>query len=259
MKVVILAGGYGSRLGSITAAIPKPMVALGNKPIIRHIMKIYSQYGFNDFVVSCGYRADIIKDYFLNFEKYDNNFTINLASGAVEVEHKAPLPPWSVSICDTGLSSLKAARIKKVAQYLDDVNMVTYGDGVADVDIAALVEFHQAHGKILTITGVRPQSRFGEIVSAGDQVTSFFEKGQTLEGWVNGGFMVFNRELLDYIDDDPSCDLESTVIARLIEQDQVMMYKHTGQWACVDHERDLVYLNGLIESGQAFWELNANE
>lgn len=254
MKTVILAGGYGSRLGSMTAAVPKPMVVLGNKPIIRHIMQIYSAHGFNEFVVSCGYRADIIKDYFLNFYTYDNDFNIDLASGAIDVHRKPGQPQWSVTICDTGINTLKAARIKSVAQHLDEVNMVTYGDGVADIDISALVNFHQQHGKILTITGVRPQSRFGEIVTHGDRVESFSEKGQSLDGWVNGGFMVFNRELVDYISDDPMCDLETCVIPALIEDDQVMVYKHSGSWACVDHERDLVYLNGLIAQGKAFWE-----
>ena len=255
MKVVILAGGYGSRLGNHTQAVPKPMIRVGGKPLLWHIMKIYSHFGFSDFLVSLGYKADVVKEYFLNFERYNNDFTIDLATGSVAVHDRERSEPWKVTLVDTGLDTLKGARIKRMENYLDEVNMLTYGDGVADVNLPALLAFHKSHGKVLTISGVRPPSRFGEMVEAGDRVARFEEKPQASCGRINGGYMVFNRGLLEELTTDVNCDLEHGAIDRLVSREEVMMYRHDGQWACVDHERDLMHLNRMWSSGEAFWKL----
>lgn len=222
MKVVILAGGLGSRLGSQTQTVPKPMVRVGGKPLLWHIMKGYSYYGYNDFVVSLGYKADLIKEYFLNFERYTNDITVDLRNGDVQVHRKGAPEPWRVTLADSGVETLKGSRIKRVEQHLDaEVNMLTYGDGVADLDIPALVEFHKTHGKVLTISGVHPPSRFGEILEEGDRVVRFAEKPQASCGRINGGYMVFNRGLLDELNCDPDCDLEHGAIERLVAQNEV--------------------------------------
>jgi len=255
MKIVILAGGYGSRLGRIAESIPKPMVKIGTKPIIWHIMKIYSHYGYNDFIISLGYKGEIIKEYFYNYNAYSNDYTINLGTKEIKKLHNHEENDWNITLIDTGIGTLKGARVKRVEKYLDDINMLTYGDGVADIDINELVKFHKSHNKIITISGVHPPARFGEIVEENGKLISFAEKPQTSVGLINGGFMVFNKELLEYLTSNEDCDLEYGAFNELARESQIMVYKHTGNWACVDHERDLVNLNKLWNENKAFWKV----
>jgi glucose-1-phosphate cytidylyltransferase len=256
MKTLILAGGYGSRLGNITESIPKPMVTIGDKPIIWHIMKTYSHFGFNEFVILLGYQGFKIKEYFFNYHLQSSDFTIDLSNNNLTYSTKNNVEQWKVTLVDTGLDTLKGGRIKRVEHYLDDgINMLTYGDGVSDIDIKKLLEFHKSHGKILTLTGVRPPSRFGELVIKNKQVFSFEEKPQTSSGIINGGFMVFNKELLSYLTPDKECDFEFGVLETLAKKGEVMVYEHNGFWECVDTERDLNHLNKLWNQGKASWKL----
>lgn len=233
MKIIILAGGYGTRLGHITEEIPKPMVLIGDKPIIWHIMKIYSHFNYKDFIISSGYKSEVIKEYF----------------------HKNNEAGWNVLSIDTGLNTLKGARIKKLEPYLDDdLTMATYGDGVANINIDELIKFHKSHNKILTITGVHPPSRFGEIIEKDSQLISFNEKAQTSAGLINGGFFVFDKRLLKHLTSDENCDLEYGLFEKLTKLGEIMVYKHIGQWECVDTERDLNHLNKLWNEGGAFWK-----
>ena len=255
MKVVILAGGWGSRLGQQTDTIPKPMVPVGGKPILWHIMKTYSYYGFNEFILSCGVKAQIIKNYFLNYKSYNDDFTINLSSEKINYHSKHDENDWKVTVVDTGLNTLKGARIKRVEKYLnDDINMLTYGDGVCDVNIDELLKFHQSHGKALTITGVHPPARFGEILEKNGKLISFSEKPQASVGLINGGYMVFSREVLKYLSVDEKCDFEIGPLEELLKEEQVMIFKHQGNWECMDHERDVEHLNELWNNKNAFWK-----
>jgi len=254
MKVVILAGGYGSRLGNITEAIPKPMVKIGNKPIIWHIMKIYASYGYNDFVLSLGYKAEIIKEYFYNYDAYTNDYTIKLGTKDIERHFEHNEADWNVTLVDTGVDTLKGARVKRVEKYLDDINMLTYGDGVADINIEELIKFHKSHNKIVTISGVFPPARFGEIIEEDGKLISFEEKPQTSSGLINGGFMVFDKKLLDYLSSKENSDLEYGPFDILAKEGQIMVYKHIGKWECVDTERDLNHLNKLWKENKAFWK-----
>ena len=253
MKVVILAGGYGSRLGSISELIPKPMIEIGGKPIIWHIMKIYATYGYRNFVVALGYKGNVIKDYFYNFKHQNNDFTVNTRSGDVEY-HNSGHDDWNVTLADTGVDTLKGGRIKRLEKHLDDINMLTYGDGVADINIKQLLEYHKNHGKLVTISGVRPPSMFGEIIQIDGKVVSFEEKPQTSKGLINGGFMVFSKKILDYLTVDKDCDFEFGPLEKLASEGQVMTYMHEGFWECADTVRDLNHLNKLWDSGQAKWK-----
>lgn len=256
MKTLILAGGYGSRLGNITENIPKPMVAIGGKPILWHIMKLYSHFGFDDFIILLGYQGVKIKEYFFNYYMINNDFTVDLADNSLSYAGTNNVEKWKVTLVDTGLDTLKGGRIKRVEQYLDDdVNMLTYGDGVADVNIGDLVSFHRAHGKTVTLTGVRPPSRFGELNIEDGRVLSFEEKPQVSSGMINGGFMVFNRDLLSFLRPDRDCDFEFGVLEDLAARGEVMVYEHRGFWECVDTERDLNHLNKLWSQNKAQWKL----
>lgn len=256
MKTLILAGGYGSRLGNITENIPKPMVAIGGKPILWHIMKLYSHFGFHDFVILLGYQGVKIKEYFFNYHMINKNFTIDLANNSLAYSGANNVEKWKVSLVDTGIDTLKGGRIKRAEQYLDDgINMLTYGDGVADVNIKELAAFHRSHGKTVTLTGVRPPSRFGELNITDGQVLSFEEKPQVSSGMINGGFMVFNRDLLSFLRPDRDCDFEFGVLEDLAARGEVMVYEHRGFWECVDTERDLNHLNKLWSQNKAQWKL----
>lgn len=255
MKVVILAGGFGTRLGNITEAIPKPMVKIGNKPVLWHIMKIYASFGHADFVLSLGYKSEVIKNFFYNYQPHVDDFTINLGSGDIKTLSTHDERNWNVTLVDTGLNTLKGGRVKRIERWLDDVNMLTYGDGVADVDIAKLLDFHQSHGRTLTITGVHPPSRFGEIIVENGELVSFQEKPQTSVGRINGGYMVFNKNLLEELTEDETCDLEVGPFQKLADQKQIMVYEHDGKWECIDTERDLLHLNKLWNTGRAFWKV----
>ncbi len=255
MKVIILAGGWGTRLNRRTELIPKPMVKIGNQPILWHIMKIYSHYGFNEFIICLGVKGDIIKDYFANFDIRNNNFTIDLSLGKFEFHDNQEKSNWKVTLVDTGLNTLKGGRIKRIEKYLDpNMNMLTYGDGVANINLKKLVEFHKSHGKTITITGVHPPSRFGELNEKDSKVLKFQEKSQTSIGLINGGFMVFNNNLLNYLTSDEDCDFEKGALDKLTEGGEVMVYKHLGNWECMDHERDVDHLNYLWNSNKAFWK-----
>ena len=230
MKVVIFAGGLGSRLGQRTEILPKPMVKIGKKPILWHIMKIYSYYGYNDFV-------------------------IDLSTKKIEFHLKTD-ENWRVTLVDTGLNTLKGGRLKRVEKYLDnDINMVTYGDGVCDLNINKLIEYHKSHGKLITITGVHAPSRFGEIIVDNGEIIAFKEKPQTSAGLINGGFMVFNNEFLDYLTPEEECDLELGAIEELTKKGEVMVYNHKENWECMDTERDVIHLNKLWVSNKAFWKV----
>jgi len=254
MKTIILAGGWGTRLGQLSEVIPKPMVPIGGKPVLWHIMKIYSHYGFNDFIIALGVKGEIIKEYFFNFEALNNDFTVDLKTNAVFYHNKHNEAEWKVTLVDTGLNTLKGGRIKRVEGYLDDdINMLTYGDGVADIDINALLKFHNSHNKMVTITGVRPSSLFGEFEEIDGRVFSFSEKPKSAKSYINGGFMVFNRELMDYLTED--CDFEFGPLEKLAKSGDVMVYKHMGEWDCMDHERDVLHLNTLWHENKALWKM----
>lgn len=256
MKVVILAGGYGSRLGEITSIIPKPMIEVGGKPILWHIMKTYSYYGIKEFVICLGYKANVIKDYFLHYEANNSDFTIDFSDESITLHNYHDEKDWKVTLIDTGIDALKGARLKKIEKYLEnDVNLLTYGDGVADINISELIKFHHNTGKMVTISGVHPPARFGELQAEGDTLTSFKEKAQTSVGIINGGYMVFNKALLGYLTEDDKCDLEYGVFEALADEGQIAVYKHNGLWACMDNERDMHYLNKLWKDNQAFWKV----
>ncbi len=233
MKVIILAGGYGTRLGNITEEIPKPMVNIGDMPILWHIMKIYADHGYKDFIIALGYKKEVIENYFK-----DKDFG------------------WNVTLVDTGLDTLKGGRLKRIEKYLDDdeMHLLTYGDGVSNVDIDELIKYHKSHGKILTITGVHPPARFGEIIEENGKLIHFREKPQTSAGIISGGFFVFNKELMDHLTADEKCDLEYGVFEKLLQKGEIMVYKHMNDWECVDTERDLKHLNKLWAEGKAFWK-----
>jgi len=255
-KVIILAGGWGSRLGQLSGLVPKPMVTIGNKPILWHIMKIYSYYGYNDFIIALGVKGEIIKEYFFNFEALNNDFTVDLKTNEIAYHNKNDETRWKVTLVDTGLNTLKGGRIKRVEKHLDsEINMLTYGDGIANINIQSLLESHKNHKRTLTITGVNAPSRFGELNEKDGKVLSFTEKPQMSVGMVNGGFMVFNRNLLEYLSEDENCDFEFGALEKLAKLGEVMVYKHTGKWDCMDHDRDVQYLNRLWNENKAFWKI----
>jgi glucose-1-phosphate cytidylyltransferase len=256
MKVIILAGGWGSRLGQLSESVPKPMVKIGDKPMLWHIMKYYAHYGHNDFIISAGVKAQVIKEYFYNFDTYNQNFTKNFITGELVVHNKAKDIDWNVTVIDTGLNTLKGARIKRLEEFLKGpTHMVTYGDGLSEINIKQLLEFHNSHGKTITISGVHPPARFGEIREKNSQVTSFVEKPQTSVGMINGGYMVFNNNLLEYLTEDEGCDFEFNALEKLASIGEVMVFKHSGHWECVDHDRDLIHLNNLWNDNKAFWKV----
>jgi glucose-1-phosphate cytidylyltransferase len=234
------------------------MVNIGNRPILWHVMKIYSGYGYNEFVLALGYKGEMIKDYFIHYEMMNNDVTIELGkpdSMCIHSSHEEA--GWKVTLADTGTRTLKGGRLKRVEPYITgDTFMVTYGDGLADVDIRELLAFHRAHGKIATVTGINPASRFGEMIIDHDRVLSFREKEKNPDkGLVNGGFFVFERSIFDYLTADDACDLEYGPLERITAEGQLMVYKHAGFWACMDTLRDMDYLNGLWEEGQADWKI----
>jgi glucose-1-phosphate cytidylyltransferase len=256
MKVLILAGGYGTRLGSLTESLPKPMLEIGGKPILWHIMKYYGTFGFNEFVLLLGYKSRIIKEYFINYDIINKNFRIKLDTGKTDFVQNEIDENWDVTILDTGLENLKGSRIKQAEQFADDdFHFLTYGDGVSNVDIKKLLDFHKSHGKMITITGVKPPSRFGELNLEGHKVVTFEEKPQlSSSGYINGGFMVFNKELFGKLKLEKDCDFEFGPLEKLAKEGEVMMFAHDDFWECVDTERDLNYLNSLWSKDLAKWK-----
>jgi glucose-1-phosphate cytidylyltransferase len=257
MKVAILCGGLGTRLREETEFRPKPMVNIGSRPILWHIMKYYSQFGFKDFILALGYKGEMIKNYFCHYELTNNDVTIELGNPEkIHIHHSHDEGGWKITLADTGEKTLKGARLKKVEKYIkDDTFMMTYGDGIANVDINALLTFHKAHGKLATVTGINPASRFGELKIKGNQVESFSEKPSSADGLVNGGFFVFNIAIFDYLTTDDSCDLEIGTLENIANKGQLMVYKHQGFWSCMDTLRDMEYLNKLWDAGQAKWKI----
>jgi len=257
MQTIILCGGLGTRLREETEFRPKPMVEIGGKPILWHIMKIFSHYGIKDFVLSLGYKGEMIKEYFYNYEILSNDFTIELGNKKnIEIHSNNAEKDWRITLADTGDKALKGARLKRVQQYIDDDTFVlTYGDGIADVDINALLAFHKKHGKLATVTGINPAARFGELKIKGNLVESFSEKPRDGEGLINGGFFVFNKGIFDYLSADENCDLEIGPLEKIAGEGQLMVYKHRGFWACMDTIRDMEYLNKLWVEGKAEWKV----
>ena len=254
MKVLILAGGLGTRLMEETQVKPKPMVEIGGTPILCHIMNIYSGFGYKEFVVASGYKGEIISDYFLNYRYLNNNLTVNLSDGHVEV-HNSGKHDWLVHIIDTGLETLTGGRIKRLASWIEnDTFMMTYGDAVSDVNIQELVEFHRSHGKAATITAVRPPARFGGLNLEGDVVTEFNEKPQVGEGWINGGFFVFEPSVLDYIG-NKDVYFEREPLERLAQAGELMAFRHQSFWQCMDTLRDVRLLEELCSSEAPPWNI----
>ena len=255
MKVVILAGGMGTRISEESHLKPMPMVEIGDYPILWHIMKIYSSYGFNDFIICCGYKGHVIKEYFLDYYMYQSDVTIDLKNNDVEV-HETIGEPWKVTLVNTGLQTPTAGRIKMIKKYVgDETFMMTYGDGVSNIDINALLEFHRKKNTIATITTTHPAGRFGIIQTDEDSemVRSFKEKGDEGKSWINAGFAVFEKGIFDYIGDGEKM-LEEDPYERLARDGQMSAYKHEGFWSPMDTIRDRNYLQGLWESGEAPWK-----
>lgn len=252
MKVVLLAGGLGSRLAEETTKIPKPMVEVGGRPIILHVMDIYSHFGIRDFVVAGGYKCIMLKNFFHSFHLSTSDFTVAIGNGSMILRPTQPLD-WNVSVVDTGVSTMTGGRLLRLGDWLDDNTfMVTYSDGVGNIDIDALLAFHKSHGRLATVTAVQPPARFGNLELDGDQVVEFTEKVRRHETWINGGFFVFEPGVLDYIS-GPSEPLEMAPLTKLARDGQLMAYKHTGFWHPMDTVRDRDYLNGLVENSNPPW------
>ena len=256
MKVVILAGGYGTRIRDVADDIPKPMIPIGPYPILWHVMKTYAHFGHRDFVICLGYKGQAIKDFFLNYEAYTRDFTIKFGhSGSIAYHSEHDESDWSITLADTGLRSMTGSRIARIRRYLSNEDfMLTYGDGVSDVDISKLVAFHKSHGRILTVTGVRPAGRFGEMVGvAGGRVSEFNEKPQATAGRISGGFFVASPRLFDYLDEREDLVFEQEPIRSLVRDEQLMMYEHNGFWQPMDTSREFQLLNSLYNEGKAPW------
>jgi glucose-1-phosphate cytidylyltransferase len=256
MKVVILAGGYGTRLSEETDIRPKPMLEIGGKPILWHIMKIYSHYGFHEFIILLGYKGYMIKEYFANYFLHQSNVTIDLANNQVEILNNT-CEPWKVTLLDTGLETMTGGRILQAKQFIgNEPFMLTYGDGVSDVNINSLLEFHKIHGRLVTMTTVQPEGRFGSVAANTDGlIESFTEKPQGDGTWINSGFFVCQPQIFDYITEGSATIFEKAPLENLAKDKQLYSYRHHGFWRCMDTLRDKVILNNLWDSHQAQWKL----
>ena len=254
MKVGILAGGLGTRLSEETTIKPKPMVEIGDRPMLWHIMNIYAAYGFKEFVVALGYKGEIIKDYFLNYLHHARNLSVDLKTGSVSI-HEGNHEDWIIHLLDTGTDTQTGGRIKRMAEFIgNEPFMLTYGDGVSNVDIPRLLDFHRAHGKLATLTAVRPPARFGQMVLDGDRVAQFEEKPQIGEGWINGGFFVLEPQITKYIEGDSTL-WEREPLEHLSSDGQLVAYRHAGFWQSMDTLRDVNLLNKFWQEGQAPWKV----
>jgi glucose-1-phosphate cytidylyltransferase len=254
MKVAILAGGMGSRLSEETASIPKPLVEIGGRPILWHIMMYYAAYGFHEFAIALGYKGELIKRYIVDYCSLNSDLSVDLASGKIDIQQHHS-PPWRIELVDTGLKTQTGGRIKRLAPRIGDRTfMLTWGDGLATVDLHRLLEFHRSHGKLATVTAVRPPARFGRIELDGDRVAEFTEKPQLGEGWINGAFFVLEPGIFDYIDGDETA-WELAPMERLASDGQLMAFRHEDYWQCMDTLRDKKRLEKLWEGGNAPWKI----
>jgi len=254
VKVIILAGGFGTRLSEYTETIPKPMVTLGGRPILWHIMKTYAHFGYKDFYLALGYKSEVVKEYFLHYRSLNADFTVDLSSGIVESHHVDEVD-WRVTLVQTGLESMTGGRVKRMQSFIgNEPFMLTYGDGVADIDIDALLKFHKSHGKMVTVSAVHPGARFGELEIDGEKVVSFQEKPQVTQGWINGGFFIIEPEFFDLIEDD-STILEREPLEEVASMGELMAYHHDGFWQCMDTKRDRDSLEEMWESEMAPWRV----
>ena len=254
MKVIILAGGFGTRLSEYTESIPKPMVTVGGRPILWHIMKTYAHFGHKDFHFALGYKAEIIKEYFLHYRTLNSDFTVDLASGKIE-PHEVEDIDWRVTLVDTGLESMTGGRVKRMKSFIgNETFMLTYGDGVSDIDIDALLKFHKSHGKMITVSAVHPGARFGELEIKQKQVVSFQEKPQVTEGWINGGYFVCEPEFFNLIDGDQTI-LEHEPLEKAAAMGELMAYHHEGYWQPMDTKRERDNLEDLWKSNKAPWKI----
>ena len=254
MKAVILAGGFGTRISEESYLKPKPMIEIGDKPIIWHIMKIYSRYGINDFIICAGYKQQIIKEYFFNYSLYNSDVTFDFVNNSTKV-HTNCSEPWSVTIADTGLHTMTGGRIKRIQTYIDDEPFcLTYGDGVSDVPLNKVIDFHKKEKKYATLTAVKPEGRFGTMDMNGNDIISFREKNKEDTGWINGGFMVLDPGIFDYIKEGDSTIFEQGPITELAKDGQLNAYKHDGFWQCMDTLKDKQKLQSLWDSNSAPWK-----
>ncbi len=254
MKVIILAGGAGTRLSEETESKPKPMIEIGDHPMLWHITKHFAHYGFKEFVIALGYKGDVIKRFFLDYQSLNGSMTIDLTSGHV-ARHSVDCEGWTVHLIDTGVPTNTGGRVKRLEPWLKgETFLLTYGDGLCDIDYQELLRFHRSHGRIATVTAVRPPSRFGGLIFDGDLVTEFVEKPQVGEGWINGGFMVLEPGIFDYLDNDTD-SLEAGALERLAQDGQLAAYRHDSFWQCMDTLRDKRYLEGLWRDNQAPWRI----
>ncbi len=256
MKVVILAGGRGTRISEETEVLPKPMIEIGGKPVIWHIMKLYSYYGFNDFVICLGYRGYMIKEYFSHYFMHMNDVTIDLSRNKT-MAHTSSSEPWKVTLVDTGLETMTGARLKRAEKYIGkNTFLMTYGDGLSDINIKDLVRFHKKNGKLATLTAIQSAGRFGVVdIGAKNTVSSFLEKPKGDGGWISGGFFVLEPEVFDYIDDDDTVVWEKEPLERLSKEGKLCAYKHTGFWGCMDTLRDKINFEKAWQSGDAGWKV----
>jgi glucose-1-phosphate cytidylyltransferase len=253
MKVVILAGGLGTRISEESHLKPKPMIEIGEMPILWHIMKIYSHFGFDDFIICSGYKQYKIKEFFANYDLYKNDTTFDFTKGGARKVHGSSIEPWKVTVVDTGYDTMTGGRIKRVAKYIDGDFMVTYGDGVSDIDLNALLSFHNKNKKVGTVTAIQPGGRFGTLtINKDNHVSDFSEKRKEDGGWINGGFMVFKPDILDLIDGDDTI-FEREPLEKITMCRELVAYKHAGFWQCMDTLRDKILLESLVEKGQAPW------
>jgi glucose-1-phosphate cytidylyltransferase len=253
MKVIILAGGFGTRLSEYTDTVPKPMVTVGGRPILWHIMRTYAHYGLKDFFLALGYKAELIKEYFLNYHSVNSDFTVDLGTGEIS-PHNAEDTDWRVTLVQTGLDTMTGGRVQRMRSFIgNETFMLTYGDGVANIDLGALLDFHRSHGKMVTVTAVRPGARFGELMIDGGQVKTFQEKPQLGQGWINGGYFVIEPKFFDLISSD-SVILEREPLEEAARMGELMAFSHEGFWQCMDTKRDRDALEAIWSSGKAPWK-----